>query len=75
MKEQKSARIVAQEKEKRRLAREALARWKDPPDAAERFRDTVSLIVRGRSLHVGIPQTTRVDSVSSAHAKINKKSP
>lgn len=50
MKERKSARIVARKKEKQKLAREALARWKDSPDALERFRETVSLIVGSASV-------------------------
>jgi uridine kinase len=50
VKERKSARLVAREKEKRKLAREALSRWKDPPDALERFRETVALIV-GHTSH------------------------
>jgi hypothetical protein len=57
VKERKSARIVAREKEKRKLARETLARWKDPPDALERFRETVSLIV-GHTSH-GKAETKR----------------
>jgi hypothetical protein len=50
VKERKSARIVAREKEKRKLAREALSRWKDPPNALERFRETIALVV-GHTSH------------------------
>jgi hypothetical protein len=50
VKERKSARIVAREKEKRKLSREALARWKDPPDALERFHKAASLII-GHTSH------------------------